>query len=264
MSLREENIGGCRLILGNALEVMPTLEPVDLIASDVPYALTTGGIAKSGKTMSGIFAAHNYANDGQLVMATVPFPEMFKAMYAALADDADCYVTVNDKNIRGALNAADAAGFGFHNILPWDKVGPTANRWYMKHFEFTLYFWKGNAKTINNPSSKQGIICPSNKETAHPTEKPVEVMQQYIRNSTQFGETVLDPFMGSGTTLVAAARLGRKAIGIELEEKWFDVACERVSRALDQRHMFAAMPEPVAVQATFDQFLAPDMEHLPI
>lgn len=246
-AVRIERIGNHVLYLGNALEIMPTLEPVDLVWSDIPYPLTTGGKSKSSKTMSGIFAAHNYANDGQLIMAVTPFPEMFKAIYDVLRDDADCYVMVNDKNIHAALNAAESAGFGFHNILPWDKIGPTANRWYMKHFEFALYFWKGRAATINNPSSKQGIVCPANKETAHPTEKPVEVMQAHIRNSSLHDEVVLDPFMGAGSTGVAAARLGRRFIGIEIEERWFDVACERVSRALDQAHLFAE-PLPMLLE----------------
>lgn len=231
MIIREEIIGECRLILGDAMAIMPSLPKAELAVSDIPYALTTGGVSKSSKTMSGIFAAHNYANDGQLIMATVPFPEMMAAIHAALVDNADCYVMANDKNVHPLTDAALKAGFQFHNLLAWDKITPTANRWYMKNLEFTLYLWKGRARTINFPGSKQLIRGGIEKESGHPTEKPVHLMAEYIINSSQRGETVLDPFMGSGTTGVAAVQHGRKFVGIEIDPTWFELACDRIRAA---------------------------------
>lgn len=239
MIKREEIIGDCRLLLGDALEILPTIAPVQLVVSDIPYALTTGGVSKSSKTMSGIFAAHNYANDGQLIMATVPFPEMLAALYAALGPDGDCYVMSNDKNIYPLMDAAFKAGFSLHNLLVWDKVTPTANRWYMKNLEYTIYLWKGRARTINNPSSKQLLRGGIDKETRHPTEKPVHLMAEYVANSSKRGQTVLDPFMGSGTTGVACVQLGRKFVGIEIDERYFDLACERIEGARRHPQMFA-------------------------
>lgn len=237
---RKEVIGDCTLYLGDAMAILPLLQPSHLIVSDVPYALTTGGVSKSSKTMSGIFAAHNYRNDGQLVMATVPFPDMMTAFYSALVTDADCYVMSNDKNINPLQNAAMQAGFQFHNLLAWDKVTPTPNRWYMKNLEFTLYFWKGNAKTINNPSAKQLLRGGIDKVSEHPTEKPVYLMAEYIFNSSKIDETVLDPFMGSGTTGVAAVQLARKFVGIEIDPVFFDMACERIAKAYQSPDMFCA------------------------
>lgn len=248
---RREIIGNSTLYLGDALDILPQLAPAHLLVSDVPYKLTTGGVSKSTKTMSGIFAAHNYRNDGQLVMATVPFPDMMTALYRALVDDADCYVMSNDKNLIPLGVAAHDAGFELHNILSWDKVLPTANRWYMKHVEFTLYFWKGRARTINNPSAKQQLRGTLDKATGHPTEKPVHLMAEYIFNSSKPGEVVLDPFMGSGTTGVAAANLGRRFVGIELEERFFDMACARIADAVQRPDMYV---EPVA-PATQEAFL---------
>lgn len=236
---KEIQIGDCRLILGDAMEVLPSLPKADLIVSDVPYALTTGGVSKSSKTMSGIFASHNYANDGQLIMATVPFDEMMPAFYGALADNADCYVMANDKNVNPLTNAAVQAGFQLHNLLAWDKVTPTANRWYMKNLEFTLYLWKGRARTINDPSSKQLLRGGIDKLCGHPTEKPVYLMAEYIRNSSKKGETVLDPFMGSGATAVAAMNLGRKFVGIEIHEPFFEMAVGRVRSAFERPDMYA-------------------------
>lgn len=236
---RIEVIGDCQLILGDAMQIMPDLPKSHLAVSDVPYSLTTGGVSKSSKTMSGIFASHNYANDGQLIMATVPFPEMMAALHSALVDDADCYVMANDKNVHPLTQAAIDAGFQFHNLLVWDKVTPTANRWYMKNLEFTLYLWKGRARTINDPSSKQLLRGGIDKISGHPTEKPVYLMAEYIRNSSQRGDTVLDPFMGSGSTAVAAMNLGRKFVGIEIHEPFFDMAVARVKAAYDHRDMFS-------------------------
>ena len=237
--LAERSIGVCRLLLGDAMEIMPSLLPVDLIVSDVPYALTAGGVSKSSETMSGIFAAHNYANDGQLIMATVPFDEMMPALFAALKADGDCYVMANDKNVHPLTDAALAAGFQFHNLLAWDKITPTANRWYMKNLEFTLYLWKGRARTINNPGSKQLIRGGIEKESGHPTEKPVHLMAEYIANSSRRGDTVLDPFMGSGTTGVAAVQLGRRFVGIEVDRDYFDIACQRIQDAYDRPDLYS-------------------------
>lgn len=250
--LRKEIIGSCTLYLGNSMEIMPTLDPVHLVVSDVPYSLTTGGKAKSQKTMSGIFAADNYANDGQLVMAIVPFPAMMDALYASLVDDADCYVMANDKNVNALTNAALQAGFQFHNLLVWDKVAPTANRWYMKNLEFTIYLWKGRARTINNPSAKQLIRGGVDKVTEHPTEKPVYLMEEYIINSSARGEVVLDPFMGSGTTSVACVRTGRRFVGIEIDPTYFDVACERISAAYILPPMFSDIAHKAHSQEAMD------------
>ncbi|GGA64751.1 DNA-methyltransferase [Pelagibacterium lentulum] len=241
---RKEVIGGCTLYLGDAMEILPSLDPADLCVSDVPYALTTGGVSKSSKTMSGIFAAHNYANDGQLIMATVPFPEMMAAIYGALKSDADCYVMANDKNVHPLTDAALKAGFQFHNLLAWDKITPTPNRWYMKNLEFTLYLWKGRARTINNPSAKQLIRGGVSKITSHPTEKPVPVMAEYVGNSSQRGDVVLDPFMGSASTGVAAVQLGRNFTGIEIDPTFFDMACERIRAAYKAPDMWS-QHEPV-------------------
>lgn len=240
---RKEVIGDCTLYLGDAMRIMPEIEPSHLCVSDVPYALTTGGVSKSGKTMSGIFAAHNYANDGQLIMATVPFPDMMQAIHGALVQDADCYVMANDKNVHPLTDAALAAGFGFHNLLVWDKITPTANRWYMKNLEFTLYLWKGRARTINNPSAKQIIRGGIDKVSGHPTEKPVALMAEYIGNSSRRGAVVLDPFMGSGTTGVAAVHLGRRFVGIEIDAFHFETACDRIEQAYSRPDLYSAHTE---------------------
>ena len=73
----------------------------------------------------------------------------------------------------------------------------------------------------------------------HPTPKPVNLMERMITHSTDAGDAVLDPFMGSGSTGVAAINLGRKFVGIEIERRYFDMACERIDKANSQGRLFA-------------------------
>ena len=84
----------------------------------------------------------------------------------------------------------------------------------------------------------------------HPTQKPISLIRHIVKASTREGETVLDPFMGSGTTGVACVKLGRKFIGIECERKYFDIACRRIEDAYKQGDLFVAPPENKPEQMT--------------
>lgn len=219
-------VGPCTLYLGDAMELLPQLpQKADLLVTDPPYKLTSGG--RRAQVMSGIFASERYDNSGNL-MANVPWQKMAGPIFAACKPDADGYVMANDKNIFEAHAAFTSAGWKLHNLLCWDKISPTRNRWYMKELEYCLYLWKGRAKTIRNPGSKQRHEVPRPTERFHNTEKPVEVMSRYILNSSDPGQLVLDPFAGSAATLVAAMRHGRHAVGIEINRIWFEKACKRL------------------------------------
>ena len=240
-------IGDCQLIHGDSIEVMERNSPgaypeatIKAIISDPPYKLTSGG--KNG-LMGGCLDPDEYDNSGALVDCSIDWPDFMPLMHKALelSGGGHAYIMANNRNVQAMLNAAEAAGFGFHNILVWDKGAGTPNRWYMKNCEFTGLFYAGKAQRINDCGSMQLIRMPQVDASgefaidgkAHPTEKPVALMQHYIENSTQPGDIVLDPFMGSGTTGVAAIRSGRKFIGIEKDAEWFDVACKRLRAAYD-------------------------------
>ena len=122
----------------------------------------------------------------------------------------------------------------------------------MKNLEFTGFFYKGKAFYINDCGSKQLIKVPLPMSDLHPTVKPVELMQHYIGNSTQVVQTILDPFMGSGTTLVACKKMGRKGTGIELDPDYFDIACKRVDEATRQPDLFVEPPAPRPTQKDFE------------
>lgn len=230
--MRVETIGNCELYLGDAREVVECLPRKHrLVVSDVPYRLTSGGPAPSAahKKMSGGWMK-DYSNDGKVVICDISWPEIFDVVDACLEEDAEAYVMANDKNLTDALTSAKGGGFQVHNILVWDKVSATANRWYMKNCEFSLYLFRGRARRIADCSSKQLVRLPQRDETDHPTEKPVPLMMHYIENSIRAGEAVIDPFMGSGTTGVACQRLGVPFTGIEIDEKHFETACRRLEQ----------------------------------
>lgn len=217
--------GPVRLICGDALDVLPTLNiGAQLVVTDPPYQLTSGG--SPGSSMQGLFAAYQYDNGGDL-MAMVQWRQIGGPIFRACVPNADCYVMANDKNIFAAREGFIGAGWRFHNLLYWDKGAPTRNRWYMKNAEFTLYLWKGKARVITHVGSKQGFSCPRPKGAIHPTQKPVELLRHYIENSSDAGDVVLDPFAGSAATLVAAAMSGRQAIGIEVDRDRFEKAVAR-------------------------------------
>lgn len=225
---RDIMIGPCRMILGDCIEVLPQLEEkADMAATDPPYLIGSGG--GGTEVMGGIFSHAEYNNSGEL-MEIVPWDQMGGPIYRALKDDAEIYVMANDKNIFAAHGGFTGSGFKFHNLLTWDKVRATRNRWFMKNLEFTLFLWKGSASVINAPGSKQLFLYTENapRNTGHPTEKPVELLVHYIKNSSNQGDLVLDPFSGSGTTMVACIKTGRRGIGIEKNLEYYEAACERV------------------------------------
>lgn len=226
---------------GNSMEVLPDLIAggcrAHCLVSDPPYLLTSGGVNPSAehKKMSGIFNTEKYDNGGHLVACDIDWNDFMPLFYDILDDRAHAYVMANNRNVAPLLNAAAKARFEFHNLLVWDKVTATPNRWYMKNCEFTGFFYKGAARQINDCASMSCIRYPHRDESAHPTEKPVGLMEYYILNSTQPGDVVIDPFMGSGSTGVAAVRTGRRFIGIESDAQWYATAQERIREAQQNR-----------------------------
>ena len=234
---KEVIIGDCRLIHADSRDVEDI--EADMVCSDPPYLIESGGNTKG--EMGGKFAIGTYDNSGSIVDCDITWAEIWQVIKNCSADTSHIYCMVNNRNILEAWNEAVSTGFHFHNILMWDKVISTPNRWYMKDVEFTLFFKLGPAYPINDCGQNQLIKFPHRSETNHPTEKPIELMANYIRQSTKPGQIVCDPFMGSGTTIIAAAKSGRKAVGIESNEEFFRIACERLEKANDQPNLFEAV-----------------------
>jgi len=216
------------IVVGDCLEVMARMPDrcVDLVVTDPPYRLTSGGV--SGVRTGGIFDPSVYDNRGKL-FEVLDFDQWLPDVYRVLKDDADAYIMTNDKNMFALMQAAFNVGFQLHNILVWLKSTRTPNRWYMKQCEYILYFWKGRARTINDAGSSNVLVFDVViGSRVHPTEKPIPLMGVLVGNSSLRGSLIFDPFMGSGTTAVAADRLGRKFFGCDISEEYVAIAMERI------------------------------------
>lgn len=235
MSVDPVHIGNATLYCGDCRDILPALSKVNAVVTDIPYPLESGG-KKTGK-MGGKFSKGRYDNSGSIIDCDIE-PSEYMGLISDLLDQGHAYFMVNNRHVTNIGNAAKEAGFRFHNWLVWDKSTGTPNRWYMKNCEFTLFVFRGEAKYINDCGSRQLIKCPNIIGGVHDTQKPVSLMEHYIGNSTSRNQIVLDPFMGSGTTGIAALNLMRKFIGIEKDPAMFAIACARIEKETRQSGLF--------------------------
>ncbi len=227
MSRIETIAEGVTLYLGDCREILPTLGKVDAVVTDPPY-----GIAYDPKTYSGSNFSDGVTGDN------APF-------------DPSHVIGISGRKILwGANNYTEKLPRG--GWFVWDKrCSEAADRVLGSPFELA---WTDNPK-----SYRIARILHAGKLNAdgqwdqmsrvHPTQKPIRLMAWCIEQLPADADTILDPFMGSGTTGVAAIQLGRKFTGIEIEPKYFDIACHRISEALKQPDMFIKKPKPIKQQA---------------
>ena len=221
------NMVDIKLIQGDCLEKMKEIPDgsVDLVLTDPPYEVITGG-------SNGIGSPKGILADNKQLMKTIPnFSDWLPECFRVLKPESHAYFMVNFKNLEKLMKEIRSAGFEIHNLLVWEKNTATPNRWYMKNVEYTIFARKGKTKAITDSGSKTCHKFDNIRGKQHPTQKPVELMEMYVSNSSLAGEVVLDPFMGSGTTGVACINTNRNFIGIELDEGYFKIAQDRISTA---------------------------------
>ena len=256
---------GINLIKGDCLNVMKDIpsESIDLIVTDCPYKIISGGITIEERKdeISGIFQKRaksdgtNCSNkwlkkdENAIISASkngtmfthnnITFKEWLPEIYRVLKNKAHCYIMINSRNLKELQVEAEKVGFKFQNLLIWDKGNVTPNQYYMGGYELILMLRKGGAKPINNMGTSNIIKIPNIiGKKQHPTEKPIKLMEILIENSSNEGDLVLDPFMGSGSTAKAADNLSRKFIGIELDNSYFEIAKERIENHTQQQELF--------------------------
>lgn len=223
---------------GDCLEVMKTIPDgsVDLVVTDCPYHIVSGGCTNIPRKdePSGIFNHRNTftqvnAKSGKLFDNNdIKFKDWLPEVYRVLKDDTHCYIMINARNLKELQDEAEKVGFKFQNIIIWNKGNATPNRYYLNAYEMILMLRKGKAKNINNMGTKNIIDIKNIRgNKLHPTEKPVELNKIFIENSSNEGDLVLDPFMGAGSCAVACKELNRNFIGIEIDDKYYDIALDR-------------------------------------
>jgi site-specific DNA-methyltransferase (adenine-specific)/modification methylase len=226
--MRKETIGNCTLYLGDSAEIFPDLGWFDACVTDPPYGIgESAGKAKtrtSGLT-SRIKAAHEYKRDYgdddwddapppkaliDMIRKTSKYQIIFGGNYFELPPTS-CWL-VWDK-LNGKTDFADCE-------LAWTNMTKAVRR--------IQFLWNG---CMRQNGEKRGD---------HPTQKPVGVVKWAIGHLPKDVVTIIDPFMGSGTTGVACVELGKVFVGIEREEKYFDAACRRIAAASYTPDMFIA------------------------
>lgn len=217
MIRREEVIGDCRLILGDCLEILPTLGSVDAVVTDPPY-----GIGKDPATAR---ATKWQRRAGKGSRDWDSRPETRLPELLALAPV---------RAVWGGNYYSLPASRGW---LSWFKPDAPPS---MASIELCWTNQDQNARQISC-----SIGATNAERVGHPTQKPVAVMRWTI-DRLPFAQSILDPFMGSGTTGVACAKMGRSFIGIEIDEGYFEIALRRIREAYAQPDMLieAARPAP--------------------
>ena len=220
---------------GDCLEIMKNIpdKSIDLIVTDPPYKLTSrggsgtmGGYWKEEKAKKGVIFDNN----------SISCKEYLPEFYRILKDKTILYLMCNNTNLQEMINVATQSGFKFVKSLIWEKGNKICGRYYMNCFEYILLFRKAGDKPIKNCGTPDILKVPIKKQkdingrNLHDTEKPIELMKILIENSSEQNDFVLDPFMGIGSCGIACKKLNRNFIGIELDEKYFKIAKERIEK----------------------------------
>lgn len=252
MSPRREILAeGVELILGDCLRVLPTLGAVDHIIGDPPYE----------DELHKAFGRKIRRNDGDHLPRSVNMlkPIEFDGINAARSEIAAACVAASSgwlilftlaEGVRAWRDDIQAAGGKWDTTLAWIKpdASPRFNgQGAARGFENAVTAWCGKGYRSWNGGGKRGIyshLVNHGRQGEHPTEKPVPLMAEIIADFTMPGQLICDPFMGSGATGIAAVKTGRSFVGIEQNERWFDLSCKRISAALLQGDMFVPSPRP--------------------
>ena len=227
---------------GDCLELMKDIpdNSIDLIVTDPPYRVTSRGSAGN----SGGMLQKKINKQGKVFSFNdISCKQYAPEFYRILKDSTHCYVMCNHTNLIEMLNVFTNVGFKFVKCLIWNKGNKIMGQFYMNQFEYIMFFRKGKAKKINNCGTSDILEVPNKKtkingKNIHDTEKPIDLMKILIENSSKENEIVLDPFMGIGSTGVACINTNRNFIGIELDEKYFEIAKKRIEETEEQLTLF--------------------------
>lgn len=239
MKIEPNNIylGDCR----DLLKYVPN-ESVDLVCSDVAYSVRQRG----GWSNMGGYWNDNQVRKGKIFRENdVDISEYIDDLYRVLKDKSHCYLMCNDYNLMHFLQVIGKSEFHFTKCLIWDKCAKICGTYYMSQKEYIIMLRKGGNKPINECGTPDilSVPIPKNKRKdkdglINQTEKPVKLMEILIKNSTNVGNVVLDPFIGSGTTARACVNLDRKYIGFEIDKRQVDFAKNELATMSRQLNLF--------------------------
>lgn len=227
---------------------------IDLIVTDCPYKIVAGGItvdsngffvADCGKSSKrwlkkGENQVPSAVKSGKMFTHNdIKFADWLPECYRVLKPSTHAYVMINGRNLKDLQVSAENAGFVYQNLLVWKKNNATPNKYFMQNGEFILMLSKRPARSINNLGEQTVFEIPNyigNKY--HPSEKPVELMKRFIEASSEKGDIVYDPFLGSGAVAKACIELNRNWIGSEIDPEYVEVATRTIDNYEPQSALF--------------------------
>jgi len=242
---------------GDCLEILSTLEAgsVDAVITDPPYssgARQTNQLRARGSMLRG----EKWENEwfGTDNLSSVGFIFFMRGLALSLFDKckygAHLYIFIDWRNYPLLYQVIESAGWRVNNLLVWNKEIFGMGDNYRNQHELVILASKGTPGKCYRHDIPNVIDSKRVKQTNHPTEKPVDLIELFLQVSTQPNDIVLDPFMGSGTTGVACAQLGRRFLGCEISPEYFTIAQKRIAAAYAQTLMplFAPQEQPSDVE----------------
>lgn len=237
---RIETIGNATLMLGDCTEITFGIGPVDLLLTDPPY---TSPVAVA-------FGRHADRSYGNLSIQRA-YMKMLVLEWSRL--QAKRLFVFCDDDYYPVLHQIFYEAWPFRQMVVWDKGRIGLGRCFRRQHELIIHAAPESPPDLNvwdNVTSHASVLrfaptAVSDKE--HGAQKPLPLIEYLILAGSNVGNAIFDPFMGSGTTGVACARLGRKFVGIEIHEPYFDIACRRIEQAQRQADLFV---EPACTEPT--------------
>lgn len=230
---------------GNCLRYLEKLpnESVDLILTDPPYLISKeSNFHKGGSWNNSSDKAHRKTppktDFGEWDKIDLDLDIILKAFYRILKSSGSIIIFYDMWKIQELKEIAESNGFKQLRLCRWDKTNPIPVNSKLNYLsnssEYFITAVKGSKPTFHSEYDK-GIytfpICSGKERTTHPTQKPLVLIQTLIEKHSNMCDTILDPFMGSGTTGVACINTNRNFIGAELDFDYFKIAQERISQA---------------------------------
>lgn len=214
---------------GDAVEWLAELgdESADLVITDPAYE-SLEKHRKTGTTTR-LKNSKSSSNEWFSIFGNDRFPALFREVFRVLKRDRHFYMFCDAETMFLAKPLAEAAGFKFWKPIVWDKVTIGMGYHYRARHEFILFFEKGKRRL--NDLGIADVITARRVFNGYPTEKPVSVSEVLIGQSTRPDELVIDPFVGSGSTGVAAVQLGRRFLGCDLAAEAVTAAAARILAA---------------------------------
>ena len=251
--VRKEHIGDATLYLGDCLEILPTLGKVDAVVTDPPYS--SGARRDADKQVRGAMLRSMddedwFSHDTMTGWGVSWFLRgLFVEIRGHLSFGAHVYVFIDWRQTPNVYGMLESSGYRVNHCLVWAKTHFGMGAYWRNQHENIVFGSLGLPSDMADHGMGSVLTHPgvSPLKRQHPTEKPVGLIEVILKAIN--AQTILDPFMGSGTTGVACAKLGRKFIGIEIEPKYFDIACERIRKAYDQPDFFVELPKPAKQEA---------------